>query len=442
MALVRIDDQQDVASKLCQQATHLGANAAEVGFSFENGYTVNARMGDVDTLEHHQGQQAEITVYVDKRVASCSTSDLSEQGLARALEKALSIAQFTEADPFAGLADPALLATEFPDLDLFHPWSLTPAQAIELAVDCETQARELDARITRTEGATIATFEWNSIYANTLGFCAETQRSRHRISCTVVAESESDMQSSTEYTVARDPAALQSVTSIAAGSVEKTIAQLNPRRLATQTCPVLFDPQMARTLWSALIAAISGGNLYRQSSFLLNQLDQTIFPEFVNVVQQPRLLKALASSAYDREGVATDDFHFIDQGRLVSYALGSYSARKLGMTSTGNAGGVYNVAITPGTLDFAGLLQEMDTGLLVTSLMGDNANLITGDYSRGVSGFWVEKGEIQFPVAEITIAGNLKDMFQGIVAIGTDIDTRSNIRTGSVLISQMTLAGD
>ncbi|OGT44393.1 MAG: metalloprotease PmbA [Gammaproteobacteria bacterium RIFCSPHIGHO2_12_FULL_40_19] len=418
-----------------------GVDAAEISISETKGFSVTARLGDVETVEHHTEKAFGVTVLQNQCTGSASSSDFSADSISATIEKACSIARFSSSDPYAGLADPARLAKNYPNCDIYHPWDISPADAIRLAIDCEKIAVGMDKRIVNSEGASISTLTSQSIYANTLGFLGEYQASEHGMHCSVLARENDEMQRDDEYTVARNQQDLKSIDYIAKRAAEKTVRRLGARRLKTQTSPVIFEASAAKSLLRSLIQAISGGNLYRQSSFLLNALGKPIFPAFINVFQQPHLLSAMGSAPFDNEGVATVDQHYVRDGELVSYVLGSYSARKLGMETTGNAGGVFNLSISHTDVTLQQLLQKMQRGLLVTELMGQGVNITTGDYSRGASGFWVENGEIQFPVEEITIASNLKTMFQGFVAIADDTDVRGGVRTGSILVDRMTIAG-
>jgi PmbA protein len=433
---------QDNIRRLLDQAKKLGADQAEVVASIESGYAVNARMGDVETLEHHQEKNLQITVYQDQRTGSASTSDLSVDALMAALTKACAIARYTEQDACAGLADAALMATHYPDLHLSHVWHLAPKQAIEMAIQCDNLARAQDKRIKNSDGASISTYAAYDIYANSHGFIGSFTSSEHAISCSVIAETKNEMQRDYEYTIARDAKKLQSLEWVAQQAASNSIKRLGARKIHTQQCPIIFHSKVAKSLLGNFVAAISGYNLYRHTSFLCNHLNKTIFPQHINIYQDPHLLGEMGSAPFDDEGVATKKIDYIKNGILQNYILGSYSARKLGLQTTGNAGGVFNLFINHGDKDLTQLCKTMGTGLLVTELIGQGVNLMTGDYSRGAFGFWIENGEIQYPVEEITIAGNLRDMFQGIQLIGNDVDNRGNIKTGSILLDRMTVAGN
>ncbi|MDP1574295.1 MAG: metalloprotease PmbA [Coxiellaceae bacterium] len=415
---------------------------AEVMIGEGRGFSVNARLGDVETLEHHDKKSFTVTIIHQQCTGSASSADFSQNSIVATIEKAIAIARFSSSDPFSGLADPARLAFHYPNCELSHPWNITPAEAITLAIDCEKKAVSFDKRITNSDGASVSSVHSHSLYANTLGFLGEYESTEHAISCSVLARDGNHMQRDDAYSVARNPDDLWSIEKIAQSAAQKTVNRLNARKVKTQNCPVIFEASVAKSLLRSLVHAISGSSLYRQSSFLLNKLNTVVFPSFIDVFQQPHLLSAMGSCPFDSEGVATVNQHYIKNGELVSYALGSYSARKLKMQSTGNAGGVFNLSISHMDITLAQLLKKMDRGLLVTELMGQGVNITTGDYSRGASGFWVEKGEIQFPVEEVTIAGNLKNIFLGIVASANDVDTRTGVRTGSILVDHMTVAGE
>ncbi len=438
----QINQLKNIVQDLLDEAKRQGANAAEAGLSQENGLSVTARMGDVETIEHHCDQGLGITVYWGQRKGSASTTDLSPASIKDTVRAACSIARYTNEDEYAGLPDKEQLATEFPDLDVNHPWHISVDEAIAMAVACEDAALSYGSEISNSEGATINTHQGIRVMGNSLGFLQGYSSTRHSLSCSVLGQRGDSMQRDYWYSVARNANDLEAAADIGKKAAERTLKRLDARRLTTHQCPVLYAPETASGLLGSFIGAISGGNLYRKSSFLLDALGQQIFPGFVRIHEQPYLKGALGSAAYDGDGVATQIRDIVSEGILRGYVLGIYSARKLGMQSTGNAGGVHNLAIESGSLDFQGMLKQMGTGLLVTELMGQGVKMVTGDYSRGASGFWIENGEIQYPVEEITIAGNLKDMFKHIVAVGNDIDYRGNIRTGSILIEQMSIAGE
>lgn len=433
---------ENLVQSILDEAKLQGATAAEAGLSVDSGLSVTARLGDVETIEHHRDQGLGVTVYIGQRKGSASTTDLSEASIKETVTAACSFARYGSEDPYAGLPEQDWLATDFPDLDLYHPWSLGADRAIELAIACEDAARAYHSDITNSEGATVNSHQGIRVLGNSLGFLKGTESSRHSMSCAVLGQRGDSMQRDYWYSVARNPADLEAVESIGRKAAERTIRRLQGRSLSTRQCPVLYAAEIASSLFGSLIGAISGGNLYRKSSFLLNALDTQIFPDFVHIHEQPYLLGALGSAAFDAEGVQTRARDIIANGILKDYVLSTYSAKKLGLVSTGNAGGVHNLMVETGPDDFQGMLKKLDTGLLVTELMGQGVKMVTGDYSRGAAGFWVENGEIQYPVEEITIAGNLKDMFKNLVAVGNDVDYRGNVRTGSVLIERMSVAGE
>jgi PmbA protein len=433
---------QMLVADILQEATQQGATSAEVDVGVNKGFSVNARKGDVESIEYHQDKIIDITVYFGKRSGSSSLSDLRPGAIRSAVQAACNIARFTDEDQFAGLAETGLLAFNYPQLDLGCPWSVTVEQAIEMAKTCEAVALAYDKRITNSDGASITTTEAWSAYGNTAGFIGVCPVTRHEISCVLIASDKDEMQRDYSYTVACDPQLLDSITQVAQDAAYRTVRRLQARCLTTKKVPVIFAAEEARGLLGHFIAAISGGNLYRKSSFLLDHLGQAIFPSHISMDERPYLAKGLGSAAFDDDGVTTRPNVFIKEGILQSYAMGVYSARKLGLQTTGNAGGIHNLFITTGPKDLSALLKTMGTGLLVTELMGQGINLVTGDYSRGAFGFWVENGEIQYPVAEVTIAGNLRDMYAHLVEVGCDIDKRGNVQTGSILLESMTVAGN
>ena len=424
------------------EAKKMGATSAAAGASLDTGLSVNIRKGEVETLEHHRGQSLSVTVYQGQRKGSASTTDLSISAIQDAVAAAISIAKYTSEDDCSGLADADLMATEILDLDLYHRWDLSTEAAIELATQCEAVALQTDSRITNSEGASVNTFEGVSAYANSHGFSATKTGTRHSLNCSVIAEDESGMQRDYAYTSSRLPEMLDSAEQVGKETAERTLRRLSARKLSTRQAPVLFAADISKGLLGSFISAISGGAIYRRSSFLLDSLEKSVFPDFVHIHEAPHIRQAAGSSAFDSEGVATQARDWITDGVLQGFVLGSYSARKLGMQTTGNAGGVRNLSIDSGEDDFQGLLKKMDSGLFVTELIGHGINQVTGDYSRGATGFWVENGEIQYPVEEITIAGNLKDMFQKLVAVGTDVDRRGSTQTGSWLLESMMIAGE
>lgn len=431
-----------LAAQVLDLARAAGASAAEAEISEGSGLTVAVRHGEVETIEHNRDKGIGVTVYLGQRRGHASSSDFSADALARTVDKAVSIARYTAEDDCAGLAEAELLAREQPDLDLFHPWDIDVAGAGELARACEAAAFAADARIVNSEGASLSSQVSQFVYANSLGFLGGYPSSRHTLSCAVIAEDNDAMQRDYWYTTARAPADLADGAAVGRRAGERAARRLNGRKLATRQCPVLFEAPVATGLIASFVSAVSGGHLYRRSSFLLDSLGTQVFPSFFQLHERPFLARGLASAPFDSEGVATRDRDVVRDGVVNGYFLGSYSARKLGMHSTGNAGGNHNLIVPSTGEDFAALLRKLDTGLLVTELLGHGLNMVTGDYSRGAAGFWVENGVIAYPVEEITVAGNLRDMFRGIVAIGSDVETRGSRRVGSILIERMTVAGD
>jgi PmbA protein len=430
-----------ITRDILDQSKLAGATACEAEVSQGFGQNVSVRRGEVETIEYNRDKGLGVTVYFGHKRGHASTSDLSPQAIKDTVAAAVSIARYTASDEFAGLADENLLARDIPDLSLYHPWDLSVEQAIELAKTCEASAFAVDKRIDNSEGASVSTQESLFMYGNSLGFLGGYPSSRHDISCAVIAEDQG-MQRDYWYSSRRDAADLESAAEVGRKAGERTVRRLAARKIKTTECPVLFEAPIASGLIGHLVGAVSGGSLYRKSSFLLDSLGQQIFAPFIQIRELPHIPKGLGSSPFDNEGVATHSRDLIKDGVLQGYFLGSYSARKLGMTSTGNAGGNHNLIVESSGQDFAGLLKMMGRGLVVTELLGHGINPVTGDYSRGAAGYWVENGEIQFPVEEVTIAGNLKEMFRQIAAVGSDILIQGSKQCGSVLIERMTVAGD
>ena len=418
-----------------------GATAADAEVSEGYGQTVTARQGAVETIEYNRDKGIGVTVYIGQQRGHASSSDFAPQAVRDTVDAALAIARYTAIDECAGLADPDMLAREFPDFDLLHPWDMPVERAIEMARDCEAAGFKVDKRITNSEGATVSTQQSHFIYGNTNGFLAGYPGSRHSIWCALIAGKGDGMQRDDWYETTRDPAELPAPEVIGRKAGERAVARLKARKVATTQVPVLYESGVASSLLGHFVSAVSGGSLYRKSSFLLDSLGKKIFSPNVQIADLPHIPKGLASGAFDEEGVATRARDIVRDGVVQGYFLASYSARKLGMKSTGNAGGNHNLIMKDTGEDFAALLKKMGRGLLVTELMGQGTNAVTGDYSRGAAGFWVEDGVIAYPVQEITIAGNLKDMYQHIVAIGNDVSRRSSRQCGSILIESMTLAG-
>jgi PmbA protein len=429
-----------VAAAVLDAARAGGATGAETEVSQAVGQSVSVRKGEVETIAYNRDKGIGVTVYVGARRGHASSADFSDASVRATVDKALAIARYTAEDPAAGLADPERLAKAWPDLDLYHPWDLPVDDAIALARETEAAALRVDSRISNSEGATVARDESDFIYANTEGFAGGYRTSRHHIDCSVIAEADGAMQRDYWYTAARAPEDLQAAGDVGRIAGERAVRRLGGRQLGTLECPVLFDAPEAGDLLGSFVHAVSGGSLYRKSSFLLDSLGTQVFAPHVDVREEPHLPRGRGSAPFDSEGVATQPRDVVSAGVLRGYFLGSYSARKLGMQSTGNAGGAHNLVV-PGTEDLPALLRRMGRGVFVTEQLGQGVNPVTGDFSRGAAGFWVEDGVLAYPVEEITIAGNLKQMFLDIVALGTDVDVRGSRRIGSVLVAQMTIAG-
>jgi len=441
-SLQRLERLAGISQQLLERARAMGASQAEVSCSEDRGLDVNVRLGEVETVEATHDRGIAVTVYFGQRKGSASTADLQEASLEATVAQACAIARHTEDDPASGLADPALMATEFPDLDGWHPWALTAEQAVDLALACESAGRDSDSRISNSDGASASTAQSVSVYANSHGFIGRDRSSHHSIGCALIAGQGDGMQRDGWYTSAIAREDLDDPAAVGLRAAERTVARLQPRSLPTGEVQVLFAAEMARSLIGHLLSAVSGGALYRRASFLLDSVDTQLFPDWFAIDELPLLRRGLRSSSYDGEGVATRNSALITDGVLQRYILGSYSARKLGLQTTANAGGVHNLKVKANAGDRASMLSGMGTGLLVTELMGQGVNGITGDYSRGAGGFWVENGQIAYPVDGITIAGNLKQMFAGIEAVGNDVDKRSHVATGSILVGKMTVAGN
>ena len=436
-----ISEVKDAVSEVLEHAKKLGATAAEAAMSSTSGLSVSTRMGEVETIEFNQDGGLGISVYVGNNKGSASTADLNPKTLRTVVEKAIDIAKFTSDDPFNGIADKELLEFAPLDLDLYHPWEVSPEQGIELCHQAEQAALNADERIVNSDGASFSSHQGLRVYGNSHGMIAGYPRTRHSISTMVIGKDGEQMQRDSAYTVARHKDDLNDAAKVGLEAAAETLAKLNSQKLGTMKVPVIFRADIANSLFGHLVSAIGGGALYRKSSFLLDSLGTKVFSDCVNISERPHLLRGLASSPFDAEGLKTVDREIIQGGELQTYLLASYAARKLSMTPTGHAGGIHNWLVEQTHADLKALLKTMGTGLLVTELMGQGVNTVTGDYSRGAAGFWVENGEIQYPVSEITIAGNLKDMFKAVVGLGGDIERRGGIQTGSVLIEQMQVAG-
>jgi PmbA protein len=440
-SIAQLDRLADLAQDVVRRCRAAGASDVEVGASIDTGLSVNVRLGEVETIEHNRDRAFGVTVYFGERKGSASTADLAADSIAKTIEQACAIAKFTEADPFAGLADPARLARAFPDLDLWHPWNLDAPAAIELGLEIEGAGRA-QSGISNSEGACVQTGESLGVYATSQGFVGRERGTRHSLSCSLIAQDGNGMQRDYWYESVRAAGDFPDAASVGAKAAQRTLARRAARKLDTRQCPVLFAPEVARGLIGHFVSAISGGALYRKASFLLDQAGKQLFPDFVEIIEHPHLLRGQGSGNFDSEGVATIDSDLVRGGVLQRYVLGSYSARKLGLQSTANAGGIHNLVVKSNCGDFSAMLKKLGTGLLVTEVMGQGVSIVTGDYSRGAAGFWVENGQIAYPVEEITIAGNLREMFAGIAAIGADKDLRSHILTGSILLERMTVAGN
>lgn len=417
------------------------SDGAEVAVSKTTGIGVSTRYGEVENVEFNSDGALGITVYHQNRKGSASSTDLSPEAIARTVQAALDIARYTSPDPFAGVAEKELLAFDAPDLDLFHPAEVTPDEAIEWAARAEQAALKTDKRISNTEGGSFNSHYGIKVFGNSHGMLQSYCSSRHSLSSSVIAEANGDMERDYAYTISRDINELKTPEWVGEECARRTLSRLSPRKLSTMKAPVIFANEVATGLFGHLVGAIAGGAVYRKSTFLLDYLGKQILPEWLTIEEHPHLRKGLASTPFDSEGVRTERRDIVKEGVLMQWLLTSYAARKLGLKSTGHAGGIHNWRIAGRGLSFEQMLKEMGTGLVVTELMGQGVSGITGDYSRGASGFWVENGEIQYPVSEITIAGNLKDMWRNIVTVGDDIEQRSNIQCGSVLLPEMKIAG-
>ena len=430
-----------VAAAILAAARSGGASAAETEVSQAIGQSVTVRKGEVETIGYNRDKGIGVTVFVGNRRGNASTADLSDESLRATVDKALAIARFTAEDDAAGLADPARLAKQWPDLDLYHPWDLTVEDAIELGREAEAAALRVDPRITNSEGATVARGESEFVYANSLGFSGGYRSSRHHIDCSVIGEDHDAMQRDYWYTAARAPEDLLRADVVGRIAGERTVRRLNARQLGTLECPVLFEAPEAADLIGCFVQAVSGGSLYRKSSFLPDSLGTEVFARHIDLREEPHMLRGRGSAPFDSDGVATVARDVVKAGVVQGYFLGSYSARKLGMASTGNAGGSHNLVLSSGPDDLAALMKRMGRGLFVTEQLGQGINPVTGDFSRGAAGYWIEDGAIAYPVEEITIAGNLRDMFRDIVAVGSDVDRRGSRHTGSILLGHMKVAG-
>ena len=436
---------QNLADEVLGHARKAGASACEVDVSEGFGQSVMVRCGEVETIEYNRDKGIGVTVYLGQRKGNASTADFSTAALRETVEAALNIARFTAADPCAGLPEAHLLASRADaaqDLDLYHPWQLSVEQAIELARRCEQAAFAVSPLIANSEGASVSLQEGQFVSANSLGFMGGCPTSRHYLACSLIAGRDDAMQREDWYSTSRNPAEIAAPEAIGDYAARRALSRLGARKIRTCKVPVLFEAPLAASLIGNFVHAASGGSLYRQTSFLLDSLGQPVFSKAVRISERPHLPGALASSRFDNDGVATREREVVEDGILQAYFLGTYSARKLGMQSTGNAGGCHNLIVHPGEHDFSGLLREMGRGLLVTELLGQGVNYVNGDYSRGAAGYWVENGEIAYPVEEITIAGNLREMFRNITAVGRDVLVRGSKQVGSILVGEMKIAGN
>ncbi|MET0280999.1 MAG: metalloprotease PmbA [Steroidobacteraceae bacterium] len=439
----RIPELKDIVAYALAQALALGATQAEADVSLQQGLSVTVRLGEVETIEYQRDRGLGITVYVNGAKGSASSADLSQSAVRDMVAKACSIASHTARDEFAGLAEAADIARNVPDLDLYHPWDISPEQAIEMARACEAAGQALDRRLSNSEGASVSAHRGVRVYGNSHGFLEGYPSTSQSLSCVLLAQDGDDMQRDYWYTAARDAAALEPLEAVGRRAGERALARLGARQISTRRSPVLFAPDMARGFFSHLIGAVRGSSQYRKASFLQDAMGEQVLPGFLQMRERPHLLRGMASSPFDGEGVATRDRDLVTDGVLQGYVLGSYSARKLGLPNTGNAGGIHNLIVDSSRplLDRAAMLKEMGTGFLITEMMGQGVNGLTGDYSRGAAGFWVENGELTHPVHEVTIAGNLKSMYRNVRALGSDIDRLGAIHTGSVLLDEVTIAG-
>ena len=432
---------ESTACEAVELARRLGADQAEAAISHDEGFSVTVRVGELESVERQRDRGLSVTVYRGGRKGSASTVDYSSAAVEQTVRKAMSIAEFTAEDEFAGLAEAELMASDLPDLDLYHPWEIDIPEAERLALRAEDAARCADERITNSEGATVSTGGGVRAYANSHGFCAGFPASSHTLSCSVVAGEDGSLERDYWYTTARVPDELETPESVGKAAASRTIRRLGARQLSTRSVPVVFPAELARGLFGHLVSAITGTSQYRRASFLLDAAGERIFPEFMEIREDPLIPRAMGSAAYDSEGVATRRRTLVEKGVLGGYVLSSYSARRLGMQTTGNAGGVRNLIVAPNGGSLEALLAECPQAFLVGELLGQGVNTVTGDYSRGAAGFWVADGAIVYPVHEVTLAGNLRDVFMGILKVGSDVDTRGSIRCGSVIVEGLTVAG-
>lgn len=432
---------KSIVHEVIQQGMKMGATAVEVSASSGKGFSVAARNRQIDELEQQQDTGLGITIFRGHQQGIATTGDLRPAALQQCLKAANDIARFTQPDPCLGLPEPEELAQSWPELSLYHPWEVDSGQATEIALACEEMALAMPG-ITYSDGVFINSYESISVFGNSLGFLEAFKSTRHSLSCSLIAEKDGHKERDYDYTAARDSKDLLDFKKIIQSTAEKTVSRLGSRKIATSQVPVLFRPEVATGLIRSLLRAISGGNLYQRSSFLCDSLGKKVFPDFVSIEEDPFVLKGLASCPYDGEAVQVKKRSLVENGHIAGYLLSCYSARRLNMKTTGNSGGAHNIFVSHSDASLKELIAQMHTGLIVTDVMGQGVNIVTGDYSRGCAGFWVENGEVQFPVSEMTIAGNLKDMFAGIVAIGNDIERRGSTHVGSILVDKMTVGGN
>ncbi|MFQ5608978.1 MAG: metalloprotease PmbA [Woeseiaceae bacterium] len=435
------DELEEFVRIALEEAAGLGADQAEVAASHDTGLSATARLGDVEHLEYTNDRGVWVTVYKDSRKGSASTSETTPEAIREAVAKACSFASYTAEDEHSGLADPGLMCREVLDLDLDYAWDIDAQQAIDIAIECEAAGLSYDKRINNSEGATVSSNRGARAYGNSHGFVGSFTKSSHSVSCILLGATNGDMERDYHYSAARDPADLEDVASIGEMAARRTVMRLGARKIPTTKAPVVYSAELARGFIGHAISGITGSARYRRSSFLLDAAGETLFPDFVQIQERPHLPKAMASTSYDAEGVATWDRDIVTDGVLQDYVLSSYSARRLGRKTTANAGGPQNLIVPGNAEDQDALLTAMGTGLLVRELIGQGVNGVTGDYSRGAVGHWVENGEVGFAVHEVTIAGNLRDLYKRIELIGRDQDLRGGIRCGSILVGEMTVAG-
>lgn len=439
---IDIPDLEEIVAQCLSQAAEQGASQADADASVETGLSVTVRHGEVETIESQRDRSLGVTVWFGHRKGAASTTDLSAAAIEETVRKAGSIARFTTEDECSGLADAERMASDYPDLDLNHPWNLGPAGAIDLATECEAAALAHDARINNSEGATVSSYGGMRVYGNSHGFVGGRRGTSHSVSCSVLAGQAGEMQRDYWYSSARAAADLMDAPAIGDRAAQRALARLGSRKIDTCQAPVLYPAELARGLVSHLVSAVRGTAQYREASYLAGAAGSQVTAAGIDLYERPHMLKGVGSASFDAEGVATRDRDLVVDGVLQGYVLSSYSARKLGLQTTGNAGGVHNLELAPGNDSFDALVAGMNRGLVLCELIGHGVNIVNGDYSRGAAGFWVENGEIVYPVHEVTIAGNLKDLFGNIIARGNDLDTRSSVRAPSLLIGEMTIAGN